>query len=72
MIVAEDEISRSVIRSQLFKWINQDNFIVDTTFYYAIEDLHLKINSTLNLCICERAVIPMEMKHSSLIIYLFH
>ncbi|MBO1304725.1 helix-turn-helix domain-containing protein [Enterococcus sp. 669A] len=60
IIVAEDELSHTIYRKNLLKWLNMDHNVIDDTLYYSLDELPVYTEKWPHIIICERA-----LKHTS-------
>lgn len=54
--IAEDELSHTIYRENLKRWLNLDYNIMDSTMYYSIDELPIYVKEWPSIIICERSL----------------
>ncbi|WP_236674590.1 helix-turn-helix domain-containing protein [Enterococcus sp. BWR-S5] len=54
--IAEDELSHTIYRENLKRWLNLDYNVIDSTMYYSLDDLPIYVKEWPSIIICERSL----------------
>ncbi|WP_086348829.1 helix-turn-helix domain-containing protein [Candidatus Enterococcus clewellii] len=54
--IAEDELSHTIYRENLKRWLNLDYNIMDSTMYYSLDELPIYVEEWPSIIICERSL----------------
>ena len=54
--IAEDELSHTIYRENLKRWLNLDYNIIDSTMYYSLDELPIYVQEWPSIIICERSL----------------
>ncbi|MGM0172943.1 DeoR family transcriptional regulator [Enterococcus sp. DIV0800] len=54
--IAEDELSHTIYRENLKRWLNLDYNIIDSTMYYSLDTLPVYVKEWPSIIICERSL----------------
>lgn len=54
--VAEDELSHTIYRENLKRWLNLDYNVIDSTMYYSLDELPVYVKEWPSIIICERSL----------------
>lgn len=54
--IAEDELSHTIYRENLKRWLNLDYNVIDSTMYYSLDELPIYVKDWPSIVICERSL----------------